>query len=127
MSSAFQPHFCLLSNLSLGTSSAGQLPLHPLGDFRPNRLPFVPLHPICTQTDPHLYPASRILVKGKGKDKGSPYSMPERRVPELISVLSSQLAGNVSHKPGGRLLLLSARPAVTLATLKRAATIFAAW
>jgi len=28
----------------------------------------------------------------------------------------------VSHKPGGRLLLLSARPAVTLATLKRAAT-----
>jgi len=33
----------------------------------------------------------------------------------------------VSHKPGGRLLLLSARPAVTSATLKRAATNFAAW
>jgi len=32
----------------------------------------------------------------------------------------------VSHKPGGRLPLLSARPAVTLATLKRAATNFAA-
>jgi len=29
----------------------------------------------------------------------------------------------VSHKPGGRLPLLSARPAVTLATLKRPATI----
>ena len=36
-------------------------------------------------------------------------------------------AGAVSHKPGGRLPLLSARPAITLATLKRAATSFAAW
>ena len=35
-------------------------------------------------------------------------------------------AGDVSHKPGGRLPLLSTRPAVTLATLKRAATSFAA-
>jgi len=59
--------------------------------------------------------------------KGSPYSITERRVPELIPVLGSQPAGDVSHKPGGRLLLLSARPAVTLATLKRAATNFAAW
>jgi len=50
-------------------------------------------------------------------------------VPELILVLGSQPAGDVSHKPGGRLLLglLSARPAVTPATLKRAATNFAAW
>jgi len=31
----------------------------------------------------------------------------------------------VSHKPGGRLPLLSTRPAVTPATLKRAATDFA--
>jgi len=61
------------------------------------------------------------------KDKGSPYSITERRVPELIPVLGSQHAGEVSHKPGGRLPLLSARPAVTLATLKRAATDFAAW
>jgi len=45
------------------------------------------------------------------KDKGSPYS----------------IAGDVSHKPVGRLPLLSARSAVTLATLKRAATNFAAW
>jgi len=29
-------------------------------------------------------------------------------VPELISVLGSQPAGDVSHKPGGRLPLLSA-------------------
>ena len=46
---------------------------------------------------------------------------------ELIPVLGSQPAGDVSHKPGGRLPLLSARPAVTRATLKRAATNFAAW
>jgi len=61
------------------------------------------------------------------KGKGSPYSITERRVPELIPVLGSQPAGDVSHKPGGRLPLLSARPAVTLATLKTAAANFAAW
>jgi len=32
--------------------------------------------------------------------------MTERIVPELIPVLGSQAAGEVSHKPGGRLLLL---------------------
>ena len=63
----------------------------------------------------------------KIRGKGSPYSITEHRVPELIPVLGSQPAGGVSHKPGGRLPLLSARPAVTLATLKRAATSFAAW
>jgi len=61
------------------------------------------------------------------KGKSSPYSTAERRVPELIPVLGSQPARDVSHKPGGRLPLLSARPAVTLATLKTAATSFAAW
>jgi len=61
------------------------------------------------------------------KGKGSPYSITVRRDPELIPVLGSQPAGAVSHKAGGRLPLLSARPAVTPATLKRAATIFAAW
>ena len=63
----------------------------------------------------------------KSKGKASPYSTAERRVPELIPVLGSQPAGDVSHKPGTRLPLLSARPAVTLATLKGAATNFAAW
>ena len=48
------------------------------------------------------------------KGKGSPYSITVRRVPELIPVLGSQPAGDVSHKPGGRLPLLS----VTRATLK---------
>ena len=56
-----------------------------------------------------------------------PYSSTERSVPELIPVLRRQSAGDVSHKPGDRLPLLSARPAVTPATLKRAATNFAAW
>jgi len=60
------------------------------------------------------------------KSKYNPCSITEHRVPELISVLGSQLAGDVSHKPGGRLALLSAKPAVTLATLKRADTDFAA-
>ena len=68
---------------------------------------------------PHTFDVSTSAVKG------SPYSITERRVPGLIPVLGSQPAGNVSHKPGGRLPLLSARPAVT--TLKRAATNFAAW
>ena len=45
----------------------------------------------------------------------------------MMPVLGSQPAGDVSHKTGGRLPLLSARPAVTSTTLKRAATNFAAW
>ena len=64
-----------------------------------------------------------VLIKGKA----SPYSIAKRRVPELIPVLGSQRVGDVNHELGGRLLLLPARPAVTLATLKRAATNFAAW
>ena len=61
------------------------------------------------------------------KGKGSPYSITECRVPELIPVLGSQPAGDANHKPGGRLPLLSARPAVTTATLKRVSANFAAW
>ena len=92
----------------------------------------------------HATPASRGGVRpGAPKQKiipnlhqSSEYKMvantrwvTERRVPEpeLIPVLGSQPAGDVSHKPGGRLPLLSARSAVILATLKRAATNFAAW
>jgi len=65
-------------------------------------------------------------IKKVKKDKGSPYSVTERKIPELIPVLDSQPACDVSHKPGGRLPLLFARPAVTLATLKRDVTNFAA-
>jgi len=60
------------------------------------------------------------------KSEGSPYSITERMVPELIPVLGSQPACDMNHKPDGRLPLLYARPAVTPATLKRAATNFAA-
>ena len=74
----------------------------------------------------HTCPLSSLrhrTVKGKG----SRYSITERRVPKPIPVLGSQPAGDVSHKPGGRLPLLSARPAVTPATLNRVGTNFAAW
>ena len=69
-----------------------------------------------------LTTAAGMLLK-----KCSPHSISERRVPELIQVLGSQPAGDVSHKRGSRLSLLSARPAVTLTTLERATTNFAAW
>jgi len=55
------------------------------------------------------------------------FSALTHRVLELILVLGSQPAGDISHIPGSKLPLLSARSAVTLATLKRADTNFAAW
>ena len=55
--------------------------------------------------------SSTILIQNY--KKASSYSITERRVTELIPVLGSQPAGNVSHKPSGRLPLLSVRPAVT--------------
>ena len=69
----------------------------------------------------------KMQLECSKKGKGSPYSITERRVPELIPVLGSQPAGDVSHKPGSGLPILSARPVVTPATIKRAATNFAAW
>ena len=47
------------------------------------------------------------------RGKGSLYSITEHRVPELIPVLCSRRAGDVSHKPVSGLSLLFARPAVT--------------
>jgi len=79
-----------------------------------------------TNDTPHVL-TLLLLPEHSKKSKGSTYSITEHRVPELIPVLGSQPAGDVSHKPGGRLPLLSTRPAVTPATLKRAATSFAAW
>ena len=78
---------------------------------------------MCPTDRPLYICAVCACVRGKG----SPYSITQRRVPELIPVLGSQRAGDVNHKPDGGLPLLSARPAVTPATLKRAATRFAAW
>ena len=57
--------------------------------------------------------SSNISARVVAHGKGCPYSSTERRVPELIPVLGSQPAGDVSHKPDGGLPLLSARPAVT--------------
>jgi len=74
----------------------------------------------------HLSP-SRLPDISLTKGKSRPYSITERRVPELIPVLGSQPAGDVSHKPEGRLQLLSAKPAVTPVILKRAVTNFAVW
>ena len=62
----------------------------------------------------------------KGKKVKVAHTRAEHRVPELIPVLGSQPARDVSHKPAGRLPLLSPRPAVTPTSLKRAATNFAA-
>ena len=54
----------------------------------------------------HLpHPLGQTPPKVKGK--GSPYSITGRRVQELIPVFGSQPAGDVSHKPGSRLPLLS--------------------
>jgi len=53
-----------------------------------------------------------------GVKKASPYSTTERTAPEPIPVPGSQPARDASHKPGGRLPLLSARPAVTPANLE---------
>jgi len=48
-------------------------------------------------------------------------------VPELIPVLGSQSAGDVSHKPDGIAAITFRQVCGYLATLKRAATNFAAW
>jgi len=81
-------------------------------------MPFLPPDQHCRSTEGRRS-AWNVKVKG------SLYSTTERRVSELIPVLGSQPAGDVSHKPGGRLPLLSARPTVIPATLMRAATNFA--
>ena len=77
--------------------------------------------------DPYTKVSIKFCIHKVKKGNGSPYSITKRRVPELILVLGNQPAGDVSHKPGGWLPLLSVRPAVTPTTLKRAATNFAAW
>ena len=51
-----------------------------------------------------------LVNKMVERKKGSPYSTTKRRVPELFPVHGSQLADDVSHKPGSMLPLLSARP-----------------
>ena len=81
----------------------------------------------CHSTEGNWQTWGSQILHAPLKGKGSLYSITQRRVPELIPVLGSQPVGDASHKPGGRRPLLSARPAVTLATLTSAATNFAAW
>ena len=69
------------------------------------------------QIQPNQFPGNIQDKKGKG----SPYSITEHRVLQLIPVLGSQPAGDVSHKPG------DSQARSYLATLMRAATNFAAW
>ena len=57
----------------------------------------------------HAAENKRYMYGKKGKR--SPYSITERRVPELIPVLCSQPAGDMSHKPGGRLHAITFRQA----------------
>ena len=77
---------------------------------------------------PHLtHTINQPLTVNVKKVKAAHTRLPSIRYRGLIPALGSQPAGDVSHKPGGRLPLLSTRPAVTPATLKRAATNFAAW
>jgi len=73
--------------------------------FSPDQSEFTALNCYTGAVPACIYAAPPPLVENS---KGSPYSITERRVPELIPVL----AGDVSHKPGGGLPLLSARPAV---------------
>jgi len=60
----------------------------------------------------HAGPHQIKFILAVKNGEGSPYSIAECRVLELIPVLDSQPAGDMSHKPGGRLPLLSARPEV---------------
>jgi len=67
-------------------------------------------HPSCP-VDVDRLGALYTLIMHTVKGKGSSYSITERRVPELIPVLGSQPAGDVSHKPGGRLPAITFRQA----------------
>jgi len=64
------------------------------------------LQATCIQVSLIWFMTLRMNVTVNYKGKGSPYSITERRVPQLVPVLGSQSAGDVSHKPGGRLPLL---------------------
>ena len=66
---------------------------------RDSLAPLVAWLAVCCLSSRHaagqVYTSKRLVVKGKG----SPYSTTERRVSELIPVLGSQPASDVSHKP----------------------------
>ena len=67
--------------------------------YRPDALPAAQQQRQSTEGRSCLQSNSSSSKKGKG----SPYSITERRVPELIPVLGSQTAGDVNHKHGATL------------------------
>jgi len=118
-----------LTQISGHPSVAGRAQDRESSPARDRRSTTVPRHQLSVTYERknirhHRHHSHRLSTKLKYK--GSPYSITKPRVPKLIPVLGSQHASDGSHKPGGRLPLVSARPAVTPATLKRAATSFAA-
>jgi len=109
-------------------------------------MPFLPPNQQRQSTEALLSSAQ------KSKGKGSrPYSITERRIQRHVTKekftywndvetqnkcadsgtadleLLITVLDDANHTPGSRLSLLTARPAVTLATLKRADTNYAAW
>jgi len=67
---------------------------------------------VCRYVSAEVMAAVRLLyVKVKGK--GFPYSIPSVGPGADLGVQAVSLQVTVSHPPGGRLSLLSARPAVT--------------
>jgi len=80
-------------------------------------------HPVQLKTVTTCFQNMFFSKKGHLNKRAGVWTPPG----SATAVLGSQPAGDVSHKPGGRLPLLSAWPAVTLAALKTAATNFAAW
>jgi len=76
--------------------------------------------------------AADDLVKTKVKGKGFPYSIPSVGPGTDPGVQAVSLQVTVSHPPGGRLPLLSARPAVTSPTAEHITALwpvpsYAAW
>jgi len=61
----------------------------------------------------HLLAAATTVTTSKDKGKGFPYSIPSIGPGADPGVQAVSLQVTVSHPPGGRLPLLSARPAVT--------------
>ena len=71
--------------------------------FSELREPIIPLDLYDDLKDAVSKSTTGLLLHIVTVEKASPYLITERRVPELIPVLGSQPAGDVSHKPGGRL------------------------
>ena len=81
------------------------------------RLRCIPMLSLCRCLVPRVPLTLYTFIPRRGvvnaKGKGRPALDRSVLVPELIAVLGSQPTRERSHKLGGRLPLLSARPAVT--------------